>query len=173
LWRDFPVGKATWIPYSYMAVNMQEMMTKSIESHDDPDIVSKMRSVWEFSWVSVLQCQGWDLCRDHSPKILMWRQVVNAIATTPAGATSHTRCSWVVWIGSRSNGRRWDPDGKNLITDECFGFECFGPRNKVFYWTASHLSENHEWDIAEGGGILYLMSLPRWHHVFIYWSKYM
>jgi hypothetical protein len=43
-WRGFIVGEATWEPYSVMAVDVLEMMTKVIESHNDPDMVSKMRS---------------------------------------------------------------------------------------------------------------------------------
>jgi hypothetical protein len=41
----FSVGEATWKPYSVMAVDVPEMVTKFMESRDDPDIVSEMRSL--------------------------------------------------------------------------------------------------------------------------------
>jgi hypothetical protein len=44
-WRGFPIGQATWEPYSLMAVDVSEMMTQFMESHDDPDRVGKMRSL--------------------------------------------------------------------------------------------------------------------------------
>jgi hypothetical protein len=43
-WRGFSVGEAAWEPYSVMSVDVPEMVTNFIESHDDPDMVSKMRS---------------------------------------------------------------------------------------------------------------------------------
>jgi hypothetical protein len=42
-WRGFPVGEATWEPYSVIAVDVPEMVTKFMESHDDIDMVRKMR----------------------------------------------------------------------------------------------------------------------------------
>jgi hypothetical protein len=51
-WRDFLVGEATWEPYSVMAVNVSEMK-KFVGYHDDQNMVSKMRYIWEFSWGSV------------------------------------------------------------------------------------------------------------------------
>jgi hypothetical protein len=42
-WRGFSVGRACWKTYSVMTVNVPEMVTKFIEPHDDPDMVSKMR----------------------------------------------------------------------------------------------------------------------------------
>jgi hypothetical protein len=44
-WRGFPVGDATWKPYLLMAVDVPEMVAKFIESHDDTDVVCKMRSL--------------------------------------------------------------------------------------------------------------------------------
>jgi hypothetical protein len=44
-WRVLPVGEVTWEPYSVMAVDVPDMMTKFMESHDDPDMISKMRSI--------------------------------------------------------------------------------------------------------------------------------
>jgi hypothetical protein len=44
-WRGFPVGEATWEPYSVMAVDVPEMVKNLMESHDALDIVSKMRSI--------------------------------------------------------------------------------------------------------------------------------
>jgi Chromo (CHRromatin Organisation MOdifier) domain len=44
-WRGFPVGEATWEPYSDMAVDVPEMVTMFVKSHDDPDMVIKMRSL--------------------------------------------------------------------------------------------------------------------------------
>jgi hypothetical protein len=43
-WRGFTVGEATWKPYSVMAVDAPEMVAKFMESHDDTDMVRKMRS---------------------------------------------------------------------------------------------------------------------------------
>jgi hypothetical protein len=43
--HHLPVGKATWESYSVMVVDVLEMMTKFMESHDDPDIVSEMRTL--------------------------------------------------------------------------------------------------------------------------------
>jgi hypothetical protein len=42
-WRGLSVGEATWESYSVMAMDVQEMVTKFMESHDDPDMVSEMR----------------------------------------------------------------------------------------------------------------------------------
>jgi hypothetical protein len=44
-WRDFPVGEATWEPYSVMAVDVPGMVAKFIESHEDIDAVREMRSL--------------------------------------------------------------------------------------------------------------------------------
>jgi Chromo (CHRromatin Organisation MOdifier) domain len=44
-WRDFPVKKATWKPYSVMAMDVPDMVTKFLESHENIDTVSKMRSL--------------------------------------------------------------------------------------------------------------------------------
>jgi hypothetical protein len=44
-WRCFPVGEATWEPYSVMAVDVPDMVAKFIESHEDIDTVRKMRSL--------------------------------------------------------------------------------------------------------------------------------
>jgi hypothetical protein len=41
----FSVGKATWEAFSGIAVDVPEMVTKFMESHDDPDVVSKIRSL--------------------------------------------------------------------------------------------------------------------------------
>jgi hypothetical protein len=57
-WRSFPVGEITWEPYSAMAVDVPEMVTKFMESHDDPDMVSKIRSLCEFPRESVILCLG-------------------------------------------------------------------------------------------------------------------
>jgi hypothetical protein len=43
-WRGFPIGEATWEPYSVMAVDVPDMVAKFMESHDDTDMVRKMRS---------------------------------------------------------------------------------------------------------------------------------
>jgi Chromo (CHRromatin Organisation MOdifier) domain len=37
VWRGFPVGEATWEPYSVMAVDVPDMMAKFIKSHEDID----------------------------------------------------------------------------------------------------------------------------------------
>jgi hypothetical protein len=42
-WRGFPVGEATWEHYSVMAVDVPDMVTKFMESHEDIDAVRKMR----------------------------------------------------------------------------------------------------------------------------------
>jgi hypothetical protein len=55
-WRGIPGGEATWEPYSVMAVDVPGMVAKFMESHDDTDMVSKMRFRREFSWVSVMRC---------------------------------------------------------------------------------------------------------------------
>jgi hypothetical protein len=44
-WRGFPVGEATWEPYSVMAVDVLYMVAKFMESHEDIDTVRKMRSL--------------------------------------------------------------------------------------------------------------------------------
>jgi Chromo (CHRromatin Organisation MOdifier) domain len=44
-WRGFPVGEATWKPCSVIAVDAPEMVAKFLESHDDTDMVYKMRSL--------------------------------------------------------------------------------------------------------------------------------
>jgi hypothetical protein len=54
--RGFPVGEATWEPYSVMAVDVPDMMAKFMESYENTDTVRKMRSLSEFSWGSVLRC---------------------------------------------------------------------------------------------------------------------
>jgi hypothetical protein len=40
-WRGFPVGEATWEPYSVMAVDVSEM----VESHEDIEAMREMRSL--------------------------------------------------------------------------------------------------------------------------------
>jgi Chromo (CHRromatin Organisation MOdifier) domain len=42
-WRGFPVGEATWEPYSVMAVNVPDMVAKFMESYEDIDAVREMR----------------------------------------------------------------------------------------------------------------------------------
>jgi hypothetical protein len=44
-WRGFPVGEATWEPYSVMAVDVPDMVAKCMESHEDIDAVREMRSL--------------------------------------------------------------------------------------------------------------------------------
>jgi hypothetical protein len=44
-WRRFPVGEATWEPYSVMAVDVLDMVAKFMESHEDIDAVREMRSL--------------------------------------------------------------------------------------------------------------------------------
>jgi Chromo (CHRromatin Organisation MOdifier) domain len=44
-WRGFPVGEATWEPYSVMAVDVLDMVAKFMESHEDIDAVREMRSL--------------------------------------------------------------------------------------------------------------------------------
>jgi hypothetical protein len=44
-WRGFPVGEATWEPYSVMAVDVPDMVTKFMESHEDIDAVRELRSL--------------------------------------------------------------------------------------------------------------------------------
>jgi hypothetical protein len=44
-WRGFPVGEATWEPYSVMAVDVSDMVAKVMESHEDIDMVREMRSL--------------------------------------------------------------------------------------------------------------------------------
>jgi Chromo (CHRromatin Organisation MOdifier) domain len=44
-WRGFPVGEATWKPYSVMAVDVPDMVAKFMESHEDIDVVREMRSL--------------------------------------------------------------------------------------------------------------------------------
>jgi hypothetical protein len=41
-WRGFPVGEATWEPYSVMAVDFPDMVAKFMEYHEDKDTVRKM-----------------------------------------------------------------------------------------------------------------------------------
>jgi hypothetical protein len=41
----FPVGETIWEPNSDMAVNVSEMVAKFMDSHDDTDMVYKMRSL--------------------------------------------------------------------------------------------------------------------------------
>jgi Chromo (CHRromatin Organisation MOdifier) domain len=69
-WRGFPVGEATWEPYSVMAVEVPEMVAKFMESHDETDMVRKLRSL-ESSHGEVL-CDATNetsvsdmLCRDN------------------------------------------------------------------------------------------------------------
>jgi hypothetical protein len=45
VWRDFPVGENIWESYTIMAVDVLEMVTKITESHHNPDMVSKIRSL--------------------------------------------------------------------------------------------------------------------------------
>jgi Chromo (CHRromatin Organisation MOdifier) domain len=42
-WRGFPVGGATWEPYSVMAVDFPDMVAKFMKSHEDIDAVREMR----------------------------------------------------------------------------------------------------------------------------------
>jgi Chromo (CHRromatin Organisation MOdifier) domain len=44
-WRGFPVGEATWEPYSVMAVDVPDMVAKFMESHEDIDAVREIRSL--------------------------------------------------------------------------------------------------------------------------------
>jgi Chromo (CHRromatin Organisation MOdifier) domain len=44
-WRGFPVGEATWEPYSVMAVDVPDMVEKFLESHEDINAVREMRSL--------------------------------------------------------------------------------------------------------------------------------
>jgi hypothetical protein len=44
-WLGFPVGEATWEPYSVMAVDVPDMVANFMESHEDIDTVRKMRSL--------------------------------------------------------------------------------------------------------------------------------
>jgi hypothetical protein len=44
-WRGFLVGEATWEPYSVMAMDVLDMVTKFMESHEDIDTVREMRSL--------------------------------------------------------------------------------------------------------------------------------
>jgi Chromo (CHRromatin Organisation MOdifier) domain len=44
-WRGFPVGEATWEPYSVMAVDVPDMVSKFMEFHEDIDTVRKIRSL--------------------------------------------------------------------------------------------------------------------------------
>jgi hypothetical protein len=44
-WRDFPVGEATWEPYSVMAVGVTDMVAMFMESHEDIGAVREMRSL--------------------------------------------------------------------------------------------------------------------------------
>jgi Chromo (CHRromatin Organisation MOdifier) domain len=38
-WRGFPVGEATWEPYSFMAVDVPDMVATFMKSHEDIDTV--------------------------------------------------------------------------------------------------------------------------------------
>jgi Chromo (CHRromatin Organisation MOdifier) domain len=42
-WRGFPVGEATWEPYSVMAVDVPDMEAKFMESHEEIDAVREIR----------------------------------------------------------------------------------------------------------------------------------
>jgi Chromo (CHRromatin Organisation MOdifier) domain len=55
-WRGFPVGEATWEPYSVLAVDVSEMVKKFIESHDDLDMVRARCDLCESSHGEVLCC---------------------------------------------------------------------------------------------------------------------
>jgi Chromo (CHRromatin Organisation MOdifier) domain len=44
-WRGFPIGEATWEPYSVMAMDVPDMVAKFMESHEDIDAVREMRSL--------------------------------------------------------------------------------------------------------------------------------
>jgi hypothetical protein len=44
-WRGFPVGEATWEPYSVMTVDVPDMVAKFMKSHEDIYTVSLMRSL--------------------------------------------------------------------------------------------------------------------------------
>jgi Chromo (CHRromatin Organisation MOdifier) domain len=55
-WRGLPVGEATWEPYSVMAVDVPDMVAKFMQSHEQIDMVRKMRYLWEFSWGSFMRC---------------------------------------------------------------------------------------------------------------------
>jgi Chromo (CHRromatin Organisation MOdifier) domain len=44
-WRGFPVGEATWEPYSVTAVDVPETVAKFMESYEDIDSVRMMRSL--------------------------------------------------------------------------------------------------------------------------------
>jgi Chromo (CHRromatin Organisation MOdifier) domain len=41
-WSGFPVGEATWEPYSVMAVDVPDMAAKFMESHEDIDVVREI-----------------------------------------------------------------------------------------------------------------------------------
>jgi hypothetical protein len=43
-WLGFPVGEATWKPYSVMTVDVPDMVAKFMKSHEDIDAVREMRS---------------------------------------------------------------------------------------------------------------------------------
>jgi hypothetical protein len=42
-WRGFPAANATLEPYSVMDVNVPDMVASFMESHDDTDMVRKIR----------------------------------------------------------------------------------------------------------------------------------
>jgi hypothetical protein len=44
-WRGFPVGEANLEPCSVMAMDVLDMVTKFMESHEDIDAVREMRSL--------------------------------------------------------------------------------------------------------------------------------
>jgi hypothetical protein len=44
-WRGFPVGEATWEPYSVMVADVPDMVAKFMESHEDIGAEREMRSL--------------------------------------------------------------------------------------------------------------------------------
>jgi Chromo (CHRromatin Organisation MOdifier) domain len=44
-WRGYPVGEATWEPYSVMAVNVPDMVAKFMEYNENIDAVREIRSL--------------------------------------------------------------------------------------------------------------------------------
>jgi Chromo (CHRromatin Organisation MOdifier) domain len=55
-WRGFPVGEATWEPYSVMAVYVPDTVAKFMVSHEDIDMVRMMQSLSELSLGSNVRC---------------------------------------------------------------------------------------------------------------------
>jgi hypothetical protein len=53
---QYPVGEATWEPYSVTAVDVPDMVAKFMESNEDIYAVREMRSLLELSWESVMRC---------------------------------------------------------------------------------------------------------------------